>query len=214
MSTHGVDGIYRACWLIFAAGFLDLMDGRLARATNTQSDFGVELDSLADLISFGVAPGIIAYQFILQDKDGFGALPVLFFAACTAIRLARFNLKAEGPPSDYFEGLSCPFAGGLVAAFISSHIWLRGEAPYEGYWFLWIALFALGALMISKIEFWSLKRMKKGSSTFNLVLGLFIIFIALSLVLSMPFVLFWYLSGYILLGLLRWGYLKTAGTTT
>lgn len=214
LSTHGLDGIYSACWLIFAAGFFDLLDGRLARATNTQSEFGVQLDSLADIISFGIAPGIIAYQFILQTKDGFGALPVLFFAACTAIRLARFNVKAEeGPPSEYFEGLACPFAGGLVVSFISAHIWVKGEAHFEGYWGLWFALFFLGLLMISKIEFWSFKNLRKGSNTFNLFAGLFIIFAALSIAISMPVVLFWYLCGYTLLGLLRWVYLNVGDNT-
>ncbi len=107
----------QASWAIFAAIVCDILDGRLARLTRSTSRFGMEYDSLCDMVSFGVAPGILAYEFALKPYGRYGWLAAFVYVACTALRLARFNVEEPGP-SRYFKGLPSPAAGGLVAATV------------------------------------------------------------------------------------------------
>ena len=114
-----------ACIAIFIAGILDGIDGRVARMTNTQTEFGVQYDSLADLISFGMAPALVMYHWSLSSMklDGItpgklGWLAAFLYAACAALRLARFNSQVAHVDKRWFIGLASPAAAGLLASFV------------------------------------------------------------------------------------------------
>jgi CDP-diacylglycerol---serine O-phosphatidyltransferase len=116
--------LYQAALAIFFAMFFDAFDGRVARMTKTQSDFGVQLDSLADVISFGAAPGLLVYKWALADLGFLGLFVSFSFAACGALRLARFNvLAARGDKgsSRFFVGLPIPLAAGTVVSLVIAH---------------------------------------------------------------------------------------------
>src|SRR3954447_10310512 len=131
------DNFYRAAVAIFFGSFFDAFDGRVARLTRTQSDFGVELDSLADVITFGVAPAILVYKWALAGMGIGGIVICSIFAACGAIRLARFNVIAhtESATQRYFVGLPIPLAAGmLVALVITLHNLRDPVAEAVGLW--------------------------------------------------------------------------------
>ncbi len=145
-----------AALIIFIAGVLDGLDGRIARMTHTESDFGREYDSLADLFTFGVAPAILAYHWGLEPLGRIGWLIPLFFLICTAVRLARFNVQTKAVDSRYFVGLPSPAAAGFIASFLF-------VAP-NSEWKAWleaamlIALVGIGSLMVSTFRYPSLKK--------------------------------------------------------
>lgn len=141
-----------AAWLIFIAVFFDFMDGKVARSLGAGSKFGVEYDSLADVVSFGVAPSILFYSVYLQNFFGVaGALIASFVALCGALRLARFNI-IHVPGS--FQGLPIPGAGLFLASFVIGGIELLGFAAA-------LLCVGMGILMISNIPYGNLKGMKK-----------------------------------------------------
>jgi CDP-diacylglycerol--serine O-phosphatidyltransferase len=107
-----------AAYAIVAAAVFDLLDGRVARLTQSMSKFGAEYDSLCDLVSFGVAPGILLYLWALQPFDRLGWLISFLFCACGALRLARFNVQATIVEKAYFQGLPIPMAAGIVASSV------------------------------------------------------------------------------------------------
>ena len=109
---------FNAALAIVIAGFLDGMDGRVARLAGTDSDFGREFDSLADIVSFGVAPAFLTMQWAMQPLGRFGWSVAFLFIACAATRLARFNIMAVRADARYFAGLPSPPAGGTLAAVV------------------------------------------------------------------------------------------------
>ena len=112
----------QAAWSIIIAIGFDMLDGRVARLTKSTSKFGVELDSLADLVSFGVAPAILIYQMVLHSMHKPGIAIALFFVIASALRLAKFNVKAQdGESSSDFSGLPTPAAAGIIASFVLSY---------------------------------------------------------------------------------------------
>ncbi|MFH1708742.1 MAG: CDP-alcohol phosphatidyltransferase family protein [Planctomycetota bacterium] len=126
---HAVDLLQQACWLIFGAMVFDVLDGKIARLMDAESVFGRELDSLADVISFGVAPAFVANRFLIallaaNDHDVtrqnflFLALIAIVFTLCAAMRLARYNVEADGVPHSHLDGLPTPAAAGFVMANI------------------------------------------------------------------------------------------------
>lgn len=134
-----------AAIFILAAMVADGMDGRVARYFKVSSDFGKELDSLCDLVSFGVAPAILAYAFLLKDFDVRGMIAAAFFATCGALRLARFNVNT-GVVKGYFMGLPIPAAGCIVASFIMLNIKPSG-------WLFPIIVCIVAYLMVSSIRY-------------------------------------------------------------
>jgi len=111
-----------ASWFILGAMFFDILDGRIARWTKTVSDFGIEYDSMADLISFGVAPAILMYQIVLNIRGNVGVAIALFYVMAVAMRLARYNVRAkEGLYCSDFMGLPSPAAAGVLASFVLSY---------------------------------------------------------------------------------------------
>jgi len=143
-----------AAQLIVVAVIFDMLDGRIARMTGTTSEFGAQLDSLSDIVSFGVAPAIIAYQWGLATLHR-SFLAAFFFVMCAAIRLARFNVQWKVVDGRYFVGLPSPAAAG----FVISIVYFRPE-PLTDRWgaFFTMVLLVVGAfLMVSTLRYWSFK---------------------------------------------------------
>ena len=144
-----------ACWLIVLAGFFDLLDGMMARLTNGQSLFGVELDSLSDVVSFGVAPSYLVYVFGLKEFGVFGLIVSALPALCGAVRLARFNVAFDGDKKDYFEGLPTPAQAMCIVALILN---INDTGAFYQFSLvdksmLMPIVFLLSALMVSNIAF-------------------------------------------------------------
>lgn len=157
-----------ACIAIFIAALLDGLDGRVARLTNTQSEFGVQYDSLADLVSFGMAPALLMYHWALQylRLDGtalgkLGWLAAFLYAACAALRLARFNSQVSTVDKRWFVGLASPAA----AAIMSSFVWTLHEYDLEGVELRYpaVAVTVVAALlMVSNLRYTSFKGRRSG----------------------------------------------------
>jgi len=144
-----------ACLAIYGAMIMDIIDGRLARLTNTMSDFGSEYDSLSDMVSFGVAPALVLYDFALKDLGRFGSLVAFVYIACAALRLARFNV-AKADDKRFFTGVPSPGA----AAMIATVIWVftdYGWDPQEFKVGLALLMVLMALLMVSNIEYRSFK---------------------------------------------------------
>lgn len=173
-----------AALFIIAALVADGLDGRVARYFGVSSDFGKELDSLCDLVSFGVAPAILAYAFMLKDFGAAGYLVAAAFATCGALRLARFNVNT-GSVKGYFMGLPIPTAGCVVATFV-----MVGMKPAGWTFPLMVAIFAY--LMVSTIKYPDFKG--KGGEPVRLIpaviaaaVGIYILTLTLNAVLFVPF---------------------------
>ena len=183
------DGLEAASIAIFVAAIMDGLDGRIARLTNTQSAFGLEYDSLSDLISFGLAPALIVYQWSLVEWGKLGWLTAFIYVATTALRLARFNTQADSEGRQFFQGLPSPAAAALLAGMI----WLGETQTYVMvadlvFFVLPITLIA-SVLMVSNIRFYSLKRVDfKGRVPFFNILLLVALFVFIAL--RPPLVLF------------------------
>jgi CDP-diacylglycerol--serine O-phosphatidyltransferase len=144
-----------ACWLIVLAGFFDVLDGMMARLTNGQSLFGVELDSLADVVSFGVAPSFLVYVFGLSDFGTLGLLIASLPAVCGAVRLARFNVNFDGAKKDYFEGLPIPGQALAMVAVVMNYETIAAlTSPQTNDLTPLVPIvFVLSGLMITNIDF-------------------------------------------------------------
>ncbi len=141
---------------IVLAAALDSLDGRIARMTNTMSKFGAELDSLADLVTFGVAPAILAYAWALSVYGKWGWLASFLFAVCGALRLARFNVQSGIVESRVFNGLPIPGAASVVATGIMFYFYLGGAGKYSNP-VIFVAVVALALLMVSNVKYYSFK---------------------------------------------------------
>jgi CDP-diacylglycerol--serine O-phosphatidyltransferase len=149
---------------VFCAMVLDSLDGRVARMTNTQSAFGEQMDSLSDMVSFGAAPALIAYEWALKPLGRWGWIAAFVYCACAALRLARFNVNTGVVDKRYFQGLPSPAAAALVAGFLGLMVDLN-VAPNEMVGFVSIqvrwAVFALclyaGLTMVTNVPFYSFK---------------------------------------------------------
>jgi len=165
---------------IFVAMILDGADGRIARMTNTQSAFGAEYDSLSDVISFGLAPALVAYQWSLQDLGKLGWLVAFFYAAATALRLARFNTQLGIADKRYFQGLPCPSAAAVVAGLV----WFATDngIPGDAVMPVTVAVMLLTAiLMVSNIRFYSFKELDlRGRVPFVKILAVLLVFVLVS----------------------------------
>jgi len=149
---------------IVVAAVLDGLDGRIARLLNAQSKFGAELDSLGDFISFGVAPPIILYLWVLQDAGKIGWVFVLFFTVCMALRLARFNTALEEPDEpawkgNFFTGVPAP-AGALLILYPLALSFLFGDDFFRTPVVTALFVIAIGALMVSRVPTFSFKKVK------------------------------------------------------
>ncbi len=175
-----IDGdFHKASIAIIIAILFDILDGKIARATHTTSKFGVEYDSLADLISFGMAPGILMYQWALQPLGRIGWLAAFLFMVCGALRLARFNSKTGTSPNSYFMGLPIPAGAGMNATFLLIFLQFGidpGTRIVQALTLIMLCLLAF--LMVSAIKYNSFKKaafLRNGN--FNVLVSMVLVFI-------------------------------------
>jgi CDP-diacylglycerol--serine O-phosphatidyltransferase len=198
---------------IFCAAVLDSLDGRVARMTNTQSAFGEQMDSLCDMVSFGLAPALIVYEWALKGLGKLGWLAAFVYCSAAALRLARFNTNIGIVDKRFFQGMPSPAAAALVIGFI----YVMDDAGFSGAsklpWLAWTAfgvtLFA-GLTMVTNVPFYSFK-----------VVGLkrtvpFVVIVAIALGIAVinihpPIVLFALFGGYAISGYATYAYRKAKG---
>ena len=168
-----------AAMAIFCAMVLDGMDGRVARMTHTQSDFGAEYDSLADMVSFGVAPALVIYEWALRDLGRYGWMAAFIYCAGAALRLARFNTQVGIADKRWFTGLPSPSAAAVVAGFV----WVGISNDWAGLTRDWLAFFATtfaGLTMVSNVRYWSFKELNvRRNARFPMLVG-FVFVLALT----------------------------------
>ena len=195
-----------ACIAIFVAMVLDFMDGRVARWTHTQSEFGAQYDSIADMVAFGAAPALIAYEWTLKDLGTAGWIGAFIYCAAAGIRLARFNANIGSVDSRYFQGLPSPSG----AAVITGLVWMLtdfGLDPGEYFWLAgvaWIVAVFAGVTMVSNVPFYSFKdfNWKKRVPLWAILACV----AAFSVIASRPsLVLFALFTAYALSGYVMWG---------
>lgn len=186
-----------AAYAIVVAAVFDQLDGRLARLTRSTSKFGAEYDSLCDLVSFGVAPGVMLFLWALQPFGRLGWAACFLFVTCGALRLARFNVQAHVVEKNYFQGLPIPMAAGIVASSILAFQDLELEAM--GSYGLLVMTILLALVMVSNFRFRSFKDLdfKERLPFRYLIFGVGVIFFVALRPEVMLFVLF---MGYALLG--------------
>ena len=191
---------------IFAAMVLDGMDGRVARITNTQSAFGEQYDSLSDMTSFGVAPALVMYEWILHDLGKWGWIAAFVYCTCAALRLARFNANIGVVDKRFFQGLPSPAAAALVAGFV----WLviDNKLPVKELWMPWVAfgitLYA-GLSMVSNAPFYSGKAL---DVRYRVPFGMMVLVLVLFVVVSTdpPVALFGLFVAYAISGYVLWAW--------
>jgi CDP-diacylglycerol---serine O-phosphatidyltransferase len=183
---------------IFIAMILDGLDGRIARLTNTQSDFGVQYDSLSDMIAFGLAPALVIYEWSLYDAGKLGWLAAFIYTVAAGLRLARFNTQAATADKGYFQGLASPAAAALIAGLV----WVGARYEIDGTDFVVLSsllTILAGVLMVSNIRYRSFKDLDlRGKVPFFTVLVIVLIFVFISL--EPPVVLFSLAMAYALSG--------------
>ena len=196
---------------IFASLVLDGMDGRIARMTNTQSAFGEQYDSLADMVSFGVAPALVAYEWVLKDFGKWGWWAAFTYCAGAALRLARFNINTGVVDNKFFQGLPSPAAGALIAGFI----WLAADnkLPVRDSAIPWVTFFITiyaGLTMVSNARFYSGKAL---DIRYRVPFGVMVLMILTFVLISSnpPLPLFGIFVIYAISGYVIWGWERFSG---
>jgi len=182
--TSAMGGRYEtAVVAIFVAMILDGLDGRVARLTNTQSEFGAQYDSLSDMVSFGAAPALVMYLWAFSSLGKLGLFAAFVHAAGGALRLARFNTQLATADKNYFQGLPSPAAAAILAGFI----WICLEYKYDIELFKYFALaltVSTGLLMVSNFRYWSFKKIDlKGKVPFIVAIAAML---AIAFVMAQP----------------------------
>jgi CDP-diacylglycerol--serine O-phosphatidyltransferase len=175
-----MDGrFYAAAWAILISMILDGLDGRIARMTKSTSGFGVQYDSLVDLVAFGVAPGIMTYLWALKDFKQFGWAAAFLFIVCGALRLARFNVQQGSFDPRYFNGLPIPAAAVMVAATVA--FYHHTEWVSQGSRFILGMMYVLSFLMVSNVKYISFKKVELfRRHPFHTLVGLVLIFVVVA----------------------------------
>jgi CDP-diacylglycerol--serine O-phosphatidyltransferase len=169
--STGIEGevnFYKAALMIFFAGIFDMLDGGVARFTGTGSRFGVELDSLSDVVSFGIAPAILLYAWAVHALGSFGLVVSFFFLLCGIFRLARFNSETTGSKPAHSKGLTITAAGGTVAAAVMAHS-ANGLTSVEHPVQVALLAVVLALFMVSNVPFRTLASLKLRRSSLLLV---------------------------------------------
>lgn len=201
--------LYQAALAILFAMFFDGFDGRVARLTKTQSDFGMQLDSLADVMSFGAAPALLVYKWALEPMGFWGLFISFAFMACGAMRLARFNVLAmrnpHGGGGGFFVGLPIPLAAGvLVSLIISHHVASEGEALGDGARVpVAVAVGALSLLMVSTVRYRTFKDARPSRKTALVFMAMALMGAFIARQFHPAWVLVTYFFAYLLMGLVE-----------
>jgi CDP-diacylglycerol--serine O-phosphatidyltransferase len=200
--TSAIKGDYvRAAWAILIANIFDGLDGWVARLTNTTTKFGLELDSLSDLVAFGVAPSVLVYTWALMPLGRPGTAASFLFAACGALRLARYNIQMVSAEKLSFTGLPIPAAASVIATLVIFHHNFF-ETPPEGSIPVLLLTIVLSILMVSTLRFHGIKEidLKKRKPFWFLVFFVTLIFITL---VHPPIALFAFAMLYLLWGIIE-----------
>jgi len=183
---------------ILISCLFDGLDGKIARFTNSTSHFGIEYDSLSDLVAFGVAPGILAYQWALAPFGRFGWMACFMFVICGALRLARFNVQKETLDPNFFKGLPIPAAASFVASLVLFTAAV-GVLPESKRIMIIIAIYLLSFLMVSNLDYPSFKEMElKKRKPFNVLVTTILILLVIAY--KPKIMLFFVLIAYVLSG--------------
>ena len=201
--------LYQAALAVFFAMFFDGFDGRVARLTRTQSQFGVQLDSLADVVSFGVVPALLVYKWALAPLGFIGMFVAFGFAACGALRLARFNVIAQrthhGGASEFFVGLPIPFAAfGIVTMMLAHYALSRGgplgpaaQVPVA------VVVVILSLLMVSTVPYRTFKHVRPNRTSILVFLALCTGSVLVATLLHPAFILAALFCAYLAMGLVE-----------
>ena len=197
--VSSMKGQYEAAVIAMFIGMIaDGLDGRMARLTNTQTEFGAQYDSLSDMVTFGVAPSLLLYNLTLSQLGKFGWLVAFVYTAAVALRLARFNTQLETADKRYFQGIPCPPAAAVMASFA----WLCYQNEWQSLFVsILTAVFSLclSVLMVSNLRYYSFKEIDfKGKVPFLYILIVIILFVAVAA--NPAIVLFFSFSVYALSG--------------
>lgn len=167
----------RAAWAVVISGICDAADGRIARLTATTSKFGVEYDSLSDLLAFGLAPALLAYEWALRPYGKWGWSVAFLFVVCGALRLARYNVQIDNVEAVSFKGLPIPAAAGMVVSTVLIFYKFDKPGPTEHPVVL-VCIFLLALLMVSNLKFASFKELDlRRRKPFPVLLGIIVLLI-------------------------------------
>ncbi|HET8819154.1 MAG TPA: CDP-diacylglycerol--serine O-phosphatidyltransferase [Xanthomonadaceae bacterium] len=215
-ASQGLFGI--ACVAVLVAGVLDGIDGRVARLTNTQSEFGSQYDSLADLVSFGVAPAMVMYHWALEAMRLDGAVPgkigwiaAFLYAACAALRLARFNSQIGQVDKRWFVGLASPAAAALMVGFV----WAFHDFAFRGVDLRYAALavtVVAALLMVSRIRYYSFKGGGSSSDRVPFLAIIVVVAVVAAIAIDPPTFLFAIAALYAASGPVAWAWRRIPGT--
>lgn len=202
----GSDALYKASLAIFIGMFFDTADGRIARLTKTQSELGLHLDSLADVVTFGVAPGFVVYRWGLEGLGQLGLFVAFIFVACGALRLARFNVLSlrahDEKPSKYMLGLPIPVAATVIISLVMGFHAI-GISQTTNHVLVGVMIVVLSYLMVSRVRFRSMKDLRMTKRTLAVVVLLIMTAIVVAVRISQPAVLIFLVSVYIVMGLVE-----------
>jgi CDP-diacylglycerol---serine O-phosphatidyltransferase len=175
IATLGHD-YQRAAVMILIAQLCDMLDGRIARLTHATSSFGIQYDSLADLVAFGVAPGILVYTWALKPWGRWGWLAASLYVTCGALRLARFNVQIASAEKRHFIGLPIPAAADVIAATVLLYYFFGGQNETNKHILMLLVIYAVAALMVSEIRYYSFKEIRfHHRHPFPVLLGLILV---------------------------------------
>jgi len=199
-----IEHLYQAALAICFGFFFDTFDGRVARLTKTQSSLGLQLDSLADVITFGAAPAMLVYKWGLTDFGLWGVFIAYLYIAAGALRLARFNTLAchddDAAPGKYMLGLPIPAASAVLVALVVVHYKVGGEQVYKQGGIA-VLVVALSYLMISRVHFRSFKDLRLTRRSLAVIFLLIVVSIIITMKLQASFIFIFLISTYIALGL-------------
>jgi len=189
--------LYAAIAILLASAF-DILDGKVARLSGATSKFGIQYDSLADLVSFGIAPAVLAFSWALRPYGRFGWLAAFLFVVCGALRLARFNVQTSSGEVKYFKGLPIPAAATMIALTILLYLRLI-ETGWVKDIVILVMIYILAFLMVSNIRYFSFKEFnlskRKPFSIFIFIVLSMIVIVMEPVIVLFGFVLFYILSG-------------------
>jgi CDP-diacylglycerol--serine O-phosphatidyltransferase len=179
--VSAIDGRFHASAVaILVSLVFDGLDGRIARMTNSTSDFGVQYDSLADLVAFGVAPAVLVYLWALKPFKQFGWVAAFLFVVCGALRLARFNVQQGSHDPRYFNGLPIPAAATLVSTAIIFYYEIGQWAP-EKHKYILVLIYLLSFLMVSNVKYVSFKKWEMfRRHPFHTLVGVVLVFVVVA----------------------------------
>ncbi len=200
----------KAALAILAAQVFDMLDGRVARMTNTSSRFGIEYDSLCDLVSFGVAPGLLIYSWALIPWAAWGWLAIAMYVICSALRLARFNTMVGVSSTGHFLGLPVPASAAMLASVVLMYQYVGREGLPDKHVALLLVTYLLAVLMVSTIPYASFKNLKlhRRQPLWTLMIGILFLMV---LIAEYQLVIFLSVSVYVASGPLGWSWDELAG---